>query len=640
MKAVNLLRIKNIVLLAVLLFFVENAISQPLGYYNGTENLKGEELKQALHDIIDDHVDFSYSQAKYIINESDSDPANPDNVILFYLQESRSAKEYGTGGDYINREHVWAKSQGNFEDIRPIDGDAHNLRPADASVNVDRSNKDFDNVQPNGFQHPEALDCWYNDDAWEPGPATKGQVARILFYMATRYEGDEKHGIDLELVDWIDTDYIADSEHGKLSTLIQWNNQYPPSDFERRRNEKLFQIQQNRNPFVDHPEFANLIWNNQDPAAWQFSELDMTPAKPHVGETATVSVRVLAATQPDSVLFFWGDAFNSKQNRKKLVLNDGRYTGQVTFTGQQPGETVWFTVGAVSNQDTFVTRGSHIFPENISADQITPIAEVQGTGTESPLLGQKVTVAGRVTANFDNTLYIQDASSERNGICIFESLKTGKVGDSVVVRGTVAEYETLTELGSVDYFYNFGDNRPVDPVIIHTGLMDEDHEGKLVTIENVTFQDGGTTVPYQGITYTFYDDEGQGVLYSNWSGRLPGEKLPSGKTNVTGIVSQYKGGYQLLARDVEDLSVETSASVIPVLNPGVKVYPNPVQDRLYIDYPGNLKSVKVYFANGVSAAVKMHEPDYIDVSGWHPGMYILQIETGKEGFVYRKIVVR
>jgi len=113
-----------------------------------------------------------------------------------------------------------------------------------------------------------------------------------------------------------------------------------------------------------------------------------------------------------------------------------------------------------------VIRGSYIVPESISASQVTPIASVQGTGTASPMLGQQVTVAGRVTANFDKTLYIRDNSSSRGGICIYNSLKTGNIGDSVVVRGTVTEYSTLTELSNIDYLYNFGDNKSVQPITL------------------------------------------------------------------------------------------------------------------------------------------------------------------------------
>ncbi len=277
--------------------------AQPVGYYNGVEGKSDNELKQVLNEKISGHVDFSYSFSKNIINYSDSDPANGQNVILFYLQESRDASNYGTGGDYINREHVWAKSHGDFSGIRPMDSDAHNLRPADASVNQDRSNKDFDNVYPNGTQHKEATACWYSTGAWEPGEATKGQVARILFYMATRYEGIQGE-TDLELVDKLFT--APDAEHGKLSTLLEWNRKYPPSDFERRRNERLYSIQQNRNPFVDHPEFANFIWNDEKPSGPQFSNFKINPEICYPGDQINLSLDITHNNTIENVKLFWG----------------------------------------------------------------------------------------------------------------------------------------------------------------------------------------------------------------------------------------------------------------------------------------------------------------------------------------------
>ncbi|MBW8334884.1 MAG: endonuclease [Prolixibacteraceae bacterium] len=173
-------------LFAVSSFLTISGIAQPIGFYNGTEGKSGDALKQVLHDKINNHVDFSYNQAKYLINYSDADPENPANVILFYSQISRNASLYGSVAGTINREHVWAKSHGNFSGIRPMDGDALNLRPADAIVNMNRGNLDFDNVQPNGVRDQTATSCWYSESAYEPGPLTKGQVARILFYMATR----------------------------------------------------------------------------------------------------------------------------------------------------------------------------------------------------------------------------------------------------------------------------------------------------------------------------------------------------------------------------------------------------------------------------------------------------------------------
>jgi endonuclease I len=614
-----------------------SVFSQPLGYYNGTENLTGAELKKELHEIINDHVDFSYYRTGQIINYSDSDPANPENVILFYLQESRDAGMYGMGGDYINREHVWAKSHGYFSGIRPMDSDVHNLRPSDASVNEDRGNKDFDNVRPNGTQHHEATECWYTEWAWEPGPATKGQVARILFYMATRYE-DADLEIDLELVDKINTFPLP--EHGKLSTLIEWNNQYPPSDFERRRNERIHQIQQNRNPFVDNPEFANLIWNEKSIEKFQFSDLKMIPEKPGVGDIANISVKIVSESEPDSVVLYWGNFFDSAQNRIPLISDSEKFSNTVSFHNLQAGEIIYFLFKAFSVNDTSVFRGSYIFPENITAEQITPIQNVQGPGTESPVIGQQVIVTGRITANFDNTFYIQDASSERSGICVYNSLKTGLIGDSVVVRGKVTEYSTLTELTDIEYFYNFENNKIVEPITINTNQLHEDYEGMLVKLENVTFADGGSTIQSTNSVYSFYDEAGQGVLYSDRNGRLPGQKLPEDRTTITGIVSQYQGVYQLLAREIADLTLETNATRHHELKQDVSIYPNPASSQLFLNTNLVIKSIAIYSVRGELKLLKTGNIKNIDVSGLQSGMYFLRIQTNLDEFIHIKFLVQ
>ncbi len=624
--------------LSVALFFLgHNLFSQPIGYYNGTENLTGFELKKALHEIIKDHVDFSYYRTGQIINYSDSDPDNPDNVILFYLQESRNSSMYGMGGDYINREHVWAKSHGYFSDIRPMDSDVHNLRPADASVNEDRGNKDFDNVRPNGTQHHEATECWYTEWAWEPGPATKGQVARILFYMATRYE-DADLEIDLELVDKINTFPLP--EHGKLSTLLEWNNQYPPSDFERRRNERIYQIQQNRNPFVDKPDFANLIWDEKSPEVIQFSDLKMVPEKPSVGETANISLAIVSEAVTDSVILFWGNSFDSEQNQINLIPGSAKYSNTISFDNMEAGEIIYFLIKAFAANDTSVFRGSYILPEKINAEQITSIQEVQGQGTESPLIGEQVTITGRITANFDNTFYIQDASSERSGICVYNSLKTGHIGDSVVVRGKVTEYSTLTELTDVDYFYNFGNNKTVEPITINTIQLHEDYEGMLVKLENVTFADGGSRIQSTNSVYSFFDEAGQSVLYSDRNGRLPGEKLPADRTTITGIVSQYQGGYQLLAREIADLTLGTNATSRHELKQDVFIYPNPASSQLFLNTNLVVESIAVYSVGGELKLIKTGNIKTIDVSGLQSGMYFLRIQTNLGDFIHKKLLVQ
>jgi len=233
----------------------------PGGYYDRTEGLQGEELKTALYNIIKNHTDYPYTSTSTdtwdILKKSDRDPEHPDNVILIYTGWSvNGAQEYNNGAGW-NREHVWAKSHGFPDKWQDAYRDAHHLRPCDISVNSARGTKDFDN---GGEQHSEATECYTDADSWEPRNAVKGDIARMMFYMATRYEG-ENGDPNLELVDYTGTDTYTPF-FGKLSTLIKWNEEDPVDEFERNRNEVVYSYQGNRNPFVDHPDFVNAIYNS------------------------------------------------------------------------------------------------------------------------------------------------------------------------------------------------------------------------------------------------------------------------------------------------------------------------------------------------------------------------------------------
>ena len=240
-----------------------NCFSQiPEGYYNSAEGLQGDELKAALHDIIDDHTEYPYTSSNTdvwdILKESDRDPNNSNNVILLYTGWTINGPlEYNNASGW-SREHVWAKSHGDFDSDPPAGTDAHHLRPADISVNSARGNKDFDN---GGSPHSEATECNTDSDSWEPRDAVKGDVARMMFYMAVRYEGDVSGEPDLELVDYVNSSPNKEPLHGKLSTLLQWHEDDPVDDFESNRNEVIYSYQGNRNPFIDHPEYVQAIYN-------------------------------------------------------------------------------------------------------------------------------------------------------------------------------------------------------------------------------------------------------------------------------------------------------------------------------------------------------------------------------------------
>lgn len=224
-------------------------------YYADAIGKSGAALKDSLNTIISDQTELSYSAVWEALKVTDQDPNNSGNVILLYSGISRSKSlNGGDTGDW-NREHVWAKSHGDFGTSTGPGTDLHHLRPEDVQVNSIRGNKDFDN---GGSSFTNSGGSLTDSNSFEPRDAVKGDVARMILYMAVRYEGTDGWP-DLEPNDSVTNG--TSPYHGRLSVLKQWHQEDPPSAFEQRRNEVIHSsYQHNRNPFIDHPEWVESIW--------------------------------------------------------------------------------------------------------------------------------------------------------------------------------------------------------------------------------------------------------------------------------------------------------------------------------------------------------------------------------------------
>ncbi|WP_046501691.1 endonuclease I family protein [Streptomyces odonnellii] len=224
-------------------------------YYQGALGKTGPALKSALHTIIRNQTKISYAQVWDALKSTDQDPANSSNVILLYSGRSQSKSSNGGNSGQWNREHVWAQSHGGFGTSAGPGTDLHHLRPEDVGVNGIRGNKDFDT---GGSAVSGAPGNYTDSDSFEPRNAVKGDVARMILYMAVRYEGGDSWP-DLEPNERVNNG--STPAMGKLSVLKRWSDQDPPDAFEKRRNEVIYsQYQHNRNPFIDHPEWVEAIW--------------------------------------------------------------------------------------------------------------------------------------------------------------------------------------------------------------------------------------------------------------------------------------------------------------------------------------------------------------------------------------------
>ena len=215
----------------------------PGTYYDGINTASVSTLKTQLRDRLDNgDVTLGYSafadgNRDYI----DRDPANPNNIILIYDRASLPAR---SGNSAVNTEHQWVDSRLPGA----ANGDYFNLRPSRNSINSDRSNLNFTSTRTAtgaaGRVNVGGVTYWY------AGDADRGDTARAMFYMATRWMNS-----GLTLVNG-NPMTSGVNQMGDLQSLLKNHYVDGVDNYERRRSQNVFDMQKNRNPFVDHPEYV------------------------------------------------------------------------------------------------------------------------------------------------------------------------------------------------------------------------------------------------------------------------------------------------------------------------------------------------------------------------------------------------
>jgi len=227
----------NITVLSSIGFNIPSALDT---YYSGVifiydTNLMFEELEvltKSKHTTI-----LSYAQRHQYLYDADEDLSNANNVILMYSGESRYWEEYTSGNNShtpqtFNTEHIYPQSLLEATDAVT---DLHHLRSCDATVNSNRLNYPFVDGT-GGYQ--------LIGETWFPGDEWKGDVARMVMYLNIRYG---------EIF----------TKVGTIELFLKWNKEDPVSAFEAQRNAVIYGAQGNRNPFIDNPYLATLIWGGE-----------------------------------------------------------------------------------------------------------------------------------------------------------------------------------------------------------------------------------------------------------------------------------------------------------------------------------------------------------------------------------------
>ncbi len=263
---------RNLSILIFLFLGLSVSVGQPpAGYYNPANGLSGTALRSALHDIIDNHTVSTYtdlwthfqstdkkSDGKVWDMYSDKPGLTPPYTYTFVTNQCGN---YNSEGDCYNREHSFPKSWFGGE-VLPMYTDLFHLFPTDGWVNNKRGNLPFGTTASpswtslNGSKVGPSSWSGYSGEVFEPIAEYKGDLARAILYMGVRYYSEDSS--------WPGSPMVSGSapvEWAKL-LLLKWHNDDPVSQKETDRNNAVYIIQGNRNPFVDKPEYAALIWGS------------------------------------------------------------------------------------------------------------------------------------------------------------------------------------------------------------------------------------------------------------------------------------------------------------------------------------------------------------------------------------------
>ncbi len=642
----------------------------PDGYYSTAEGKSGTALKTALYNIIKGHTEYPYTSDNPDvwdgIQDIDEDTANSNNVILLYTGRSQEKDylDHGYDWDYTqyddgngiydnawNREHVWAKSHGDFGTDMGPGTDLHHLRPADRTVNSTRNNLDFDN---GGNAVSGAAGCYYDSDSFEPRDAVKGDIARMLFYMATRYEGENGEP-DLELVDSVLTwtsDDASRPYHGKLSTLLQWHEQDPVDNWERIRNDKIYtNWQHNRNPFIDHPEYVALIWESDTSDTSGSSNPD-APTTLSAGDIVIIGVN---CDDPDDFAFVplidlgTGTTINFTDNGW-LSTNTFR-TGEGIKTYTAPSAIPSGMVIVYSeNSSNFTSSGS--FALSASGDQLIAY---QGTA-DSPTMIYAVNIKGSAvwqsTASDANTSALPlglingtncVALTEKDNVMYSGSVTVGKAAVLAAVSNkdnwvgddaTRYDFTTISDYSLPVSLTEF--KAKVCNGMIHLSWRTESETENLgFIIERRSMENGGWE---EIASYTTTD-----ALAGHGSTPEAHEYYYLDETVVPGVTYAYRLGDVDYAGAVtwhKEIEVKDEAEdeQVPTGFGLQRAYPNPFNPRTTISYhlpETEFVKITVYDLKGRPIAFLLNEKMTAGVHrlDWEPhnlisGIYLIQMQAG------------
>ena len=607
----------------------------PVGYYNGTEGLTGYALKSKVHEIISQKIfSYSYSQIGPLYANTDLDKYyENDNTILDIYSEKPTAAESFTyslsqnigsasaEGQGWNKEH--GMPQSTYYGIYPMYSDMHYLIPADAYINQLRSNYPYarnngeSNVFSNGSKRGKSTTPGYSNLVYEPIDEFKGDVARYLLYFAVRYEGNlnlYNHQLSTMPLDGSEEKSFED---WYITMLKDWNALDPVSQKERDRNNAVFAIQKIRNPFIDHPEWVNMIWSETPDA--------IAPQAPTNLSISQVGKNFFT--------FSWTPSSDTDVLGYKVYVN-GTYvkyskTNSVTIDRLSPSTAYNVTVKAYdkgyllspdSNQISATTLSSDNFAKDL---MITKYIEGT-TSSASDVYNTAIEITNLTGHDVDLGNYYLNIE--------FKSSTSYYLSDPYQLEGKIAHGESIviinpkSNLAGVDVNqYKFVTN---STPLTFTGSQYVELSYGIKTIKTPS------TNNYQMLFVTVDAIGSRGTSNTNDNKSLY-RKSNINNPNETFSVSEWIEYETNYATGLGSFLATNEPSKTKI---GYEIYPNPVSEELYVKGKNLSKVLKATIYDFTGKLIQeidnpFSNSNFINVSNYKTGVYVLKIDENSYKFL-------
>jgi endonuclease I len=629
----------------------------PNGYYTTAEGKTGAELKTALYNIIKNHTVISYdglwTAFQYTDKKSngkvwDMYSDKPGQIPPYeYTFGTNQCGNYNSEGDCYNREHSFPKSW--FDDASPMYSDLFHLYPTDGYVNNKRGNYIYGEVSSvtwtsqNGSKLGTSAASGTTLTVFEPIDEYKGDFARTYFYMATRYENLIANWAtnNSEVGAILDGTAYPAYKQWYVTLLLKWHQQDPVSQKEIDRNNVVYSsYQHNRNPFIDHPEYAQLIWESSTSIA--FTSTPVTSAT--VGVTYTYNVKatggngtplIISATQKPAWLTLTStgngtatlsgtpDHSNIGNSQVSLIATDGTNQGTQSFT---------INISAAGNSKPLISSVNITPSSPVTRQAITISANITDNdgSVEKALLGWGVS-AGNLNntyeMQFEDGVYSAPIPSQSNpGTIYFQLAAIDNLHDTAYYNGSFTV--NLNQVPTISSISHTPINpTSVDDVTVAANVSDA--EGRI-----------GNIFLLWGITESSLNNQLQ-MSDANgvYSSVIPAN--PS-QTSVYYRIKAYDAEGQQTLSSINSYTVNPATDIPTDLAKQILVFPNPFSAFIQIENPssdnysvtiGNLIGQVVYTKTNVIGNLQ------IDCSGFQNGIYIMTIKSDS-GKVIKKMIKR